>query len=134
MKQLVVFFVLLCFGILSASPLPRWNLIPDSEGNMHLMDLSLQEASVEPLFNAEVDTAFLLLTRRNPTVFQRIFMTQQSIDGSSFNAAHETRFTIHGWNGDSTARVNTFVAFNYLEHGEYNVSCFICPLSSSINY
>jgi pancreatic triacylglycerol lipase len=124
MKQLVAFFVLSCFGLLSASPLPRWNLIPDSEGNMHLMDLNLQEAAVEPFFNAETDTAFLLLTRRNPTIFQRIFMTQASIDASNFNAAHQTRFTIHGWNGDSTARVNTFVAFNYLDLGEYNVSAY----------
>lgn len=103
-------------------PAHRWTLIPDSEGRMHLMDLNPYDTPVDPLFVAATDTVFILLTRRNPTVGQIITADLASIQSSNFNPSHPTRFTIHGWNGDRTARVNTFVAENYLRHGEYNVS------------
>lgn len=96
-------------------------MIPDADGKMHLIDLFSVEVPVEPLFDAEADTVFLLLTRRNPTLFQVITWTAESMSNSEFNPSHPTRFTVHGWNGDRTARVNTFVAEEYFQHGEYNV-------------
>lgn len=101
---------------------PRWNLIPDSDGKMHLMDLNPFEAPVEPLFNPATDTFFLLLTRRNPTVQQPILPNPESLANSHFNPNHPTRITIHGWNGDATARVNTLVAEEYHQLGEFNAS------------
>lgn len=103
----------------------RWNLIPDSEGRMHLMDLNPYEFSVEPAFNPVTDTIFLLRTRRNPTVSQPITGTPESIANSFFDRNHPTRFTIHGWNGDATARVNTLVASEYHFNGEFNVSVLL---------
>jgi hypothetical protein len=69
-------------------------LIPDGDGNMHLIDLNRFEAEAEAFFNPEVDTAFLLFTRFNPTIPQRITWTSESIAASNFNAAHPTRLLI----------------------------------------
>lgn len=100
----------------------RWNLVPDSEGNMHLVDLSPYDTPVEPLFVPETDMNFLLLTRQNPTVLQRISFDQASLDNSNFNPSHPTRFTIHGWQGGVPSAVNVRVAEAYFQHGDYNVT------------
>lgn len=84
------------------------------------MDLNAFDAPVEPAFDPVADTFFLLLTRRNPTEFQQI--TTANVASSFFNPAHPTRITIHGWNGGATARVNTLVASEYHQFGEFNAS------------
>lgn len=99
-------------------------MTPDSEGNIHLLDLNPIDTPVEPHFDAGTDTIFILFTRRNPTVGQIITWNREVLENSNFNPSHPTRFTIHGWNGDRTARVNTFVAEEYFRFGEYNVSNF----------
>lgn len=104
------------------APKHRWSLASDSEGNMHLVDLNPLDTPVEPLFVPENDMFFLLLTRQNPTVSQRISFDQASLDNSNFNPSHPTRFTIHGWQGGVNSAVNIRVAEAYFQHGEYNVS------------
>lgn len=84
------------------------------------MDLNVYDDSVEPAFNPVTDTFFLLLTRRNPVVAQPI--TAESVVDSLFEPSHPTRFTIHGWNGDATARVNIGIANQYHTLGEFNAS------------
>lgn len=99
----------------------RWALIPDSEGAMHLVDLNPMEMAPEPLFVPSIDIAFLLFTRQNPTVAQRITFDLSSVQNSNFNAAHPTRFTIHGWQGTVGSAVNLRVAEAYFQLGDYNV-------------
>jgi pancreatic triacylglycerol lipase len=99
----------------------RWNLIPDGDGNMHLIDLNRAETEPEAFFNPEVDTAFLLFTRANPTVPQRITWTPESISGSNYNPAHPVRFLIHGFNSGQSSGVNIAPTASYLRLGEYNV-------------
>lgn len=101
-------------------------MIPDAEGRLHLIDLNAYDVPVEPLFVAENDVRFLLFTRRNPTTAQIITLNLASIQNSFFNAAHPTRLTIHGWNGDISSRVNTLVAEAYFQRGEYNVRTILC--------
>ena len=101
---------------------PRWSLIPDADGNMHLVDLNPYEISVEPYFDAVRDTTFLLFTRRNPTIGQTITWNLEVMRNSNFDPNHPTRFTVHGWNGDRNARVNTHVSAGYFRYGDYNVS------------
>lgn len=88
---------------------------------MHLVDLNKFEADPEPFFNAEIDTAFLLFTRFNPTIPQRITWTAESIAASNFNAAHPTRFLIHGYNSGPNSGVNIAPTASYLRRGDYNV-------------
>lgn len=86
-----------------------------------MVDLDPMDMQVEPLFVPEDDVVFLLQTRRNPTVGQVIGFDLASIANSNFDAAHPTRFTIHGWLGDVPSQVNIGVAGAYHDRGEYNV-------------
>lgn len=118
--------VLLAFALsvscVFASPIEhKWNLIPDGDGQMHLIDAAPQVVEVEPLFNPEVDTRFLLFTRSNPTAAQTITWTAASIQGSNFNANHPTRFLIHGFNSGPSSGVNIASTRSYIQRGDYNV-------------
>ena len=106
-----------------ASPAaPRWSLVPDSEGRMHLMDLEPVELEPEPFFNAENDVFFLLFTRRNPTVGQRFTQNAAAIRNTNWNnAAPGTRFIIHGLNNNNQSPVNTMITAAYLRRNDFNV-------------
>lgn len=95
--------------------------MPDGDGRMHLIDSTPNDVQIEPFFNAEVDTAFLLFTRSNPTVAQRITWTAASISGSNFNSAHPTRVLIHGFNSGPSSGVNIASTASYLQRDNYNV-------------
>jgi pancreatic triacylglycerol lipase len=124
MKQSVVFSFLLFFVATPATPVRyRWEVVPDSEGFMHLVDLRSVEDSIEPSYVPETDLVFLLFTRQNPTMGQVIrFNDPQSIENSNFNPNHPTRLTIHGWNGSPRASVNILVTAAFLRAGDFNVS------------
>jgi Lipase len=120
----VVFSFLLCLLAVSASPVQhRWEVVPDSEGSMHLVDLNSFENSVEPSYVPETDVVFLLFTRQNPTVGQVIrFNDPQSIANSNFNPSHPTRVIIHGWLGSRNDAVNLLVTAALLQSGNFNVN------------
>lgn len=91
---------------------------------MHLVDLDpiKQEQEPEPVFNPDEDIFFVLFTRRNPTVGQRLGWTVGSISGSHWNsAALGTRFIIHGWNNNHQSDVNTVIAPAFLAAADHNV-------------
>jgi predicted alpha/beta-fold hydrolase len=96
----------------------RWEMIPDIEGNMRLVDMSAYNMSMLPLFDAEKDMRFVLTTRIAST--EELKFDTASIEASSFNKNHPTRITIHGWNGDLTSIVNTLVTEEYLKYGNFN--------------
>lgn len=69
----------------------RYAMIPNAEGQMYLIDL---EAPQEPesFFVPANDIRFMLYTRSNPTVGERIlFRDLGSVQNSRYNAAHPTR-------------------------------------------
>jgi pimeloyl-ACP methyl ester carboxylesterase len=103
---------------------PEWSLVPDGNGNFHYIDAKAQynEPEPEPFFNAPNDVIFRLFTRRNPTAPQTItFNNAGSLTGSQFNAAHPTRFIIHGWNNDGGSPINTQIRTAYINRAEFNV-------------
>lgn len=100
-------------------PIHRWELIPDSNGRMHLIDMEAYQMPVEPLFNAEKDMKFILFTR-SAAKGEQIGLDLKSIEASSFNRDHPTRITVHGWNGDETSYVNFKVIEGYLKLGDFN--------------
>lgn len=110
------------FQVSLTSPVDyQWNLIPDGDGKMHLVDANPTLEQAEPFFNAEVDTAFLLFTRSNPTVAQRITWTENSVSNSNFNPAHPVRVLIHGFNSGPSSGVNLAPTRTYLQRGDFNV-------------
>lgn len=98
---------------------------PDSQGNVHLLDLNPIESSIEieAAFSPANDVIFTLFTRLNPTIGQRINLNDESsIRNSNFNPSHPTRVTIHGWLGQAGDPINVLVNAAYFRHGDYNVS------------
>lgn len=99
----------------------RWSLVPAADGNMHLVDLNpLEIQTIEPMFNAQSDVFYLLYTQSSPNGV-RIGMNANEIRGSTFNAAHPTRFLIHGWLNNQTATVNVLSIEAYLRRGNFNI-------------
>lgn len=99
----------------------RWNLIPDGDGKMHLIDAKPDALEIEPFFNPEVDTGFLLFTRSNPTAAQRITWTAASVSNSNFVNANPVRLLIHGFNSGPSSGVNIAPTREYLARAAMNV-------------
>ncbi|KAG5683258.1 hypothetical protein PVAND_012550 [Polypedilum vanderplanki] len=117
MKLLVI---LLLISVVKASPLgehQRWNMIPDEDGKLHVIDVNPIEDVVEPAFNPEADTRFVLFTRNNPTSGQQLFLSIDSIRNSNFDPSAPVRVLIHGWNSGLTSGVNTRPTESYLQLG-----------------
>ncbi|XP_058833119.1 lipase member H-like [Topomyia yanbarensis] len=115
--------------IVTALPLEQlWQLVPNSEGYLHLVNInpyqlpSADPSEPEHLFVPETDMVFRLFTRSHPTEPQFLEIgNPSSITGSNFNAAHPTRFTIHGWNGNGNDGSNTVIRDSFLSVGDFNV-------------
>uniref|UniRef100_A0A182XKM8 Lipase domain-containing protein n=1 Tax=Anopheles quadriannulatus TaxID=34691 RepID=A0A182XKM8_ANOQN len=125
--------VLLLLGLVAAAsaaslsaPAPdSWMLIPDGNGRLHLANLNpynMDETVPEPHFTAATDTIFRLYTRSNRDTPQVVTLNNAgSLSGSNFNAAHPTRFIIHGWNNDGFSEVNMILKDAWLDRGDFNV-------------
>jgi len=88
---------------------------------MRLIDLNPIAAEPEPLFDPINDMFFLLFTRSNPTVGQRITFDVQSIESSNFIRGAGARFLIHGWGSSSNSGENSFTRNEFLARENLNV-------------
>lgn len=95
-----------------------YQMIPDVDGNMYWVDMNTYDMSIVPLFDAAKQMKFLLTT--GTAWGEELKLNTTSIEASSFNKNHPTRFTIHGWNGDLTSNVNALVTEEYLKYGNFN--------------
>lgn len=98
-----------------------WQLVPDNDGNMHLIDINSVDMTAEPLFDAYNDVVFRLWTRANPTEghIVRIHDNAQLL-ASNFNPNLPTRFHSHGWNGGGPL-TGVFVRSALINHLNCNV-------------
>jgi pancreatic triacylglycerol lipase len=72
---------------------PKWELVPDSVGTFHLIDLSTYEVEPETRYDAANDMVFILFTNANPTVGQVVNLNDAaSLAASNFNPANPTRY------------------------------------------
>jgi pimeloyl-ACP methyl ester carboxylesterase len=102
---------------------------------MHLVDLKMLDAEVEPEPVFEDDMFFLLFTRSNPTTGQRITWEHASIVQSNFRVGGQVRFLIHGWGGSaSTSTENIFNTRDFLEFGDFNVIVVDWSVGAGANY
>jgi len=74
-----------------------WQLVPDTDGKLHLVDINNVDMEMEPLFNAFNDVVFHLWTRASPNPQIVNINNNAQLDASNFNAQRQTRFHIHGW-------------------------------------
>jgi len=120
-------FLILCALIAGACALPvddekyRWNVVPDHDGRMHVYDDNPVELEPEPSFNAMNDVIFLLFTRRNPNVGQRITFDMNTVRNSNWIAAQGARFIIHGWQSNQNTALNVFMRRDFLALANHNV-------------
>ena len=141
MKLLIIFA--LCCGAF-ASPIlkdeevgqehvPRFALVPDTEGRMYMADLNAELP--ESLFNAANDVVFILFTPENQSVGQPIGLNADQIRASNFVSARPTRFIIHGWNGGAGSGLNSNIGSAYHRNGAFNVIVVDWGLgANTINY
>jgi len=77
-----------------------WQLVPDTDGYMHLVDINNVNMEAEPLFNADTDVIVRLWTRQNAAAGQIITINNNAqLALSNFLASRQTRYHVHGWNG-----------------------------------
>lgn len=74
-----------------------------------------------PAFDPPNDVFFMLFTRSNPTVGQRIARNAMDILNSNFNPSLDVRVLIHGWVGSHTTAENVRTTAEFLTRQDYNV-------------
>lgn len=117
---LAFFATTLCAAF--AIPASRWELVPDSEGHMRMVDLNSVYDEVSPAFIPENDIIFTVCTARNPTECQVIrWNDMDSVRSSHFNAASKTIFTVHGWGGSARDGTNVLLRDRFLRREDHNV-------------
>ena len=113
--------LLLLVGLVAGKSLgnpPKFAMVPD-QGGWKLVNIH-DDPEPESFYNPETDIIFTLFTRNNRDGEVIQWNDPASIARSSFNPAHPTRVTIHGWNGSGSARVNTAVHRALFEVGDFN--------------
>lgn len=93
----------------------------DDAHKLHVVDLHPISADPEPAFDAMNDVFFMLFTRSNPLVGQRIGFNVMDIINSNFNPANDVRVLIHGWLGSFTVQENPRTTADFLRRADYNV-------------
>lgn len=82
----------------------------------------LGDEAIDPSFVVERDVRFLLHTRQNTRIAQRItFSNQASITNNNFRAGRQTRFLVHGWTEDAGSGINTDTAAELLSYNDFNI-------------
>jgi pancreatic triacylglycerol lipase len=139
MKTFSVCILLLAAVAVQAAPRqngPQWEVIPHSDGTLHMVDLATYEVDPEPNFDPVADIFFVLFTNSNPTVGQRVnIFDAASLAASNFNPANPTRFTIHGWGGSENSTPHEQMRNAYFMRGNFN--CFTVDWAAgaqTINY
>lgn len=70
----------------------NWQLVPDTNGHMHLIDVNRVDLNISQQANAWTDVIFYLYTRKNINEGQRVDLNNlDQLRASNFNAAHSTR-------------------------------------------
>lgn len=74
-------------------------MIPDENGNMHMVNTFSAMNEPVPFFNAHVGVIFELYTLRNPVEMQVLHTGNVAeLANSYFNGSRPTRIVVHGWN------------------------------------
>lgn len=95
--------------------------IPTIDGGMQLMSRQqvLDHILLAPMPRFDtLNTIYNLHTRTNREGVRIYLEEDEALLAAGFNASNPIRFTMHGWNGDTTSTVNAVDQF--LEAGDFN--------------
>jgi pancreatic triacylglycerol lipase len=102
---------------LADAPEPEWTLIPDGNGNMRIISLTeVFENVPETRFVPDTDVIMTIHTQGNQGGTTVPIGNNAALAASGFNPAHQTRFTIHGWNGGFGSSVNSGGISAHMQH------------------
>ncbi|XP_061386832.1 phospholipase A1-like [Musca vetustissima] len=144
MKYFVVFA--LCVAAATAAAIPEeeringengW-YVPQADGSFEWVDLDEAESFLEAAEQLEGrlstnPVTFLLYTRSNPNGVE-ITTSSKTISASTFNPAHPTRFTIHGWTSSKDDFVNYGIRDAFFSVGDYNMITVDWGRARSVDY
>jgi hypothetical protein len=101
----------------------RWNVAKNQDGKMSVVDLNPTDLETEPnpTYDPNTDIFFLLFTRQNPTVGQRLSFDLNTVRNSNWNPNNAVRFVVHGWTASSDAIFNIFLREEFLKVADHNV-------------
>jgi hypothetical protein len=99
---------------------PRWNLLEDHFGKVHLYDVNPIEAEADT-FDATNDVFFVLHTRANIVDGRRIEADRDSILNAGWNPALDVRVLIHGFAASHNVIENVRTIPEFFRRGDFNV-------------
>ncbi|KAH8257830.1 hypothetical protein KR038_001726 [Drosophila bunnanda] len=114
--------------------------VPQLDGSFEWVDMDVAEEWMDAAEKMEgrglttVPVSFYLYTSSNPTKGKKITTTTKSISASNFNAAHPTRFVIHGWTQSYVNSMNKDIRNAFLSHGDYNIIIVDWARARSVDY
>ena len=76
---------------------------------------------VEMLLSVEKYVFFLLYTKKNPLISQKLEFNVDGIENSNYDKLKNTKFIIHGWRNDGGSRINVLIRDAYLKSFDVNV-------------
>ncbi|KAJ8714591.1 hypothetical protein PYW07_002816 [Mythimna separata] len=115
----------------------RFIKFPDSEGNLHDVDLQapVDQKLIDKVNRNPVNNLYLLYTRRNPVNPQILVLyNATSITNSNFNPRVPTVVIVHGWLGNQNSDINPVVRHACLNRDDVNVIFVDWRRLASSNY
>jgi Lipase len=95
--------------------------VSNEDNRLHLADLNPIEIKSAADYNPMSDIIFLLFTRANPLIGQRITFDMNTVVNSNWNSANNVRFILHGWTGSAESEHNIFLTREFLRIADHNV-------------
>lgn len=119
---IALLFALVALAAVNGMPYgnePEYAMVPDENG-WKLVNIN-EDPEPDSFYNPETDIIFTLFTRDGPEDGEVIqWNNPSSVRSSTFNPAHPTKITIHGWGGGARDAINIWVRRNLFTLGEYN--------------
>jgi hypothetical protein len=88
-----------------------------------VVDLNPTDLEMEPnpTYDPNTDIFFLLFTRKNPLIGQRLSFDLNTVKNSNWNPNNAVRFVLHGWGGSFESAHNIFLTREFLHIADHNV-------------
>lgn len=103
---------------------PRWSLVRDQGGKIHVFDKNPVELENEPqpLYDPMTDIVYHLFTRRNPIESQILdTFDLNTVLNSNWIASNDVRILVHGFTGDMHSPENPMFVRDLLTFADHNV-------------
>ncbi|XP_075990001.1 pancreatic lipase-related protein 2-like isoform X3 [Anticarsia gemmatalis] len=115
--MVAITFLLLCVVTMGLTddivskldPGPRYQYMPGPDGRQHLVDLWVKTRNVNEAakYNPDVQNAYHLFTRQNPTTSQPMVLGNEAlVSSSNYDVGKTTIVLVHGWMSDPYSTIN----------------------------